>query len=53
MAKKVISTLKKTDSKNLVKLVMSVKSPKTQSYSFKEEVMTLDQAKEVLASQNK
>ena len=51
MAKKVISTLRKSDSKNLVKLITSIKSEK--SYAFKERIMTIDQAKEALQSQNK
>ena len=53
MAKKVISTLRKSDSKNLVKLITSIKSEKSKSYAFKERIMTIDQAKELLQSQNK
>jgi hypothetical protein len=51
MAKKVVATLRKLGSKNLVKLITSVKSKKTQAYSFKEEIMTLEQAKEIFEAQ--
>lgn len=39
MAKKVVATLKKADSKNLVKVVKMVKSEKSGSYTFKEDVI--------------
>jgi hypothetical protein len=51
MAKKVVATLRKLGSKNLVKLITSVRSKKTQAYTFKEEIMTLEQAKEVVGVQ--
>jgi hypothetical protein len=39
MAKKVVATLKKADSRNLVKVVKMVKSEKTGSYTFKEDIL--------------
>jgi hypothetical protein len=49
MAKKVVATLRKAgSSKNLAKLITCVKSAKTKAYTFKEEIVTLDQAKDIL-----
>jgi hypothetical protein len=49
MAKKVVATLQKAGSKNLTKVIRSVRSPKTGAYSFKEEVVPTEAVKEVLA----
>lgn len=48
MAKKVVATLKK--GKDFAKVIRTVKSPKTGSYTFKEEMVPVDMVKEVLAS---
>lgn len=50
MAKKVIAKLKDPTGKNITKVIRALKSPKTGAYTFKEEIMTLDQAKKVLES---
>lgn len=42
MAKKVVASLQKAESKNMTKVVKMVKSSKTGSYSFKEEVVNND-----------
>lgn len=48
MAKKVVASLQ-TGSKNYAKVIKMVKSPKTGSYSFKENVVHVDQVKDYLA----
>lgn len=48
MAKKVVATLQKAGTKNFTKFIRSARSPKTGAYTFKEEIMTLDQVKEIL-----
>ncbi len=40
MAKKVVATLKKADSRNLVKVVKMVKSEKSGAYTFKEDIVS-------------
>ncbi|MES2629568.1 MAG: DUF4295 domain-containing protein [Bacteroidota bacterium] len=42
MAKKVVASLQKAESKNMTKVIKMVKSSKTGSYSFKEEVVNND-----------
>lgn len=42
MAKKVVASLQKAESKNMTKVIKMVKSPKTGAYSFKEEVVNND-----------
>ncbi len=42
MAKKVVASLQKAESKNMTKAIKMVKSPKTGNYSFKEEVVNND-----------
>lgn len=49
MAKKVVATLQKTGSKNLAKVIRSVRSPKTGAYTFKEVMVPMDQVQAVLA----
>jgi len=48
MAKKVVATLKKTDSKGYSKVIRMVKSEKSGAYSFKEEIMPTDDVKDYL-----
>ncbi len=44
MAKKVVATLKKEGAgKGYAKIIKAVKSPKTGSYTFKEEIVPVDQ----------
>lgn len=50
MAKKVVATLQKKESKNFAKVIKAIKSPKTGAYTFKEEMVPVDMVKEVLAS---
>lgn len=49
MAKKVVATLKKEGGKGYTKVISAVKSAKTGAYSFKEEIVTSDLVKEVIA----
>jgi hypothetical protein len=48
MAKKVVATLKKSDAKNLAKVIKMVKSPKTGAYIFKEDMMSEERVKDFL-----
>jgi hypothetical protein len=48
MAKKVVATLQK-GGKNFTKVIKMVKSPKTGSYSFREEVVLNEEVKNFLA----
>lgn len=48
MAKKVVATLKKEGGKNYAKVIRAVKSPVTGAYTFKEEIVPLDQVQETL-----
>jgi hypothetical protein len=51
MAKKVVATLKKKGSgSSLVKVIKAVKSKKSGAYSFREEMLTADAAKEYFKS---
>ena len=52
MAKKVVATLQKGQSKNYAKVIKMTKSPKTGSYQFKEVIMLADQAKEWLKKED-
>ena len=49
MAKKVVATLKKQDSKNFAKVIRAVKSDKTGAYTFREEIVPAELVKETLA----
>ncbi|GHE50915.1 MULTISPECIES: DUF4295 domain-containing protein [Roseivirga] len=49
MAKKVVATLKKEGGVKYAKVIKAVKSPKTGAYTFKEEMVTEDMVKSVLA----
>ncbi len=50
MAKKVVATLKKEGGVKYAKVIKAVKSPKTGAYTFREEIVTEDLVKDVLAS---
>ena len=52
MAKKVVATLQKGQSKNYAKVIKMVKSPKTGSYQLKQAVMLADEAKEWLKKED-
>ncbi|MDL5047028.1 DUF4295 domain-containing protein [Oscillatoria amoena NRMC-F 0135] len=45
MAKKVVATLKTGEGKQWAKVIRTVRSPKTGSYTFKEEIIPSDQVK--------
>lgn len=49
MAKKVVATLQKGETKNMSKVIRAVKSPKTGAYVFKEEMVLNEKVQEVLA----
>lgn len=49
MAKKVVASLQKGEGKNFAKVIRAVKSDKTGAYTFKEEIVALDQVKDALA----
>lgn len=46
MAKKTVATLKKKDAKGFAKVIKAVKSEKTGAYTFREEIVPLDDVKE-------
>lgn len=49
MAKKVVATLQKGETKNMTKVIKMVKSTKgSGSYTFKEEIVTNDKVKEFI-----
>ena len=48
MAKKTVATLKTGDCRGYAKVIKMVKSPKSGAYTFKEQMVTTDQVKEVL-----
>ena len=52
MAKKVVASLRDTSGVKYAKLIQSVKSEKTGSYSFKEEIIIEDHVKDVLAGKS-
>ncbi len=49
MAKKAVATLQ-TGKRNWVKVIKSIKSPKTGAYTFRSEMVEVDKVKEHLAS---
>jgi len=49
MAKKTVATLQKQGAKSMVKLVKAVKSDKTGAYTFKEEMVPAELAKQKAA----
>ncbi len=48
MAKKVVATLKNKEAKGFAKVIKAIKSPKTGAYTFKEEIVPVDDVKEAL-----
>ena len=50
MAKKVVATLKTASGKDYAKVIRAVKSPKSGSYSFKEEMIPNDAVKNYFKS---
>ena len=50
MAKKAVATLRKEGGKNYAKIVKAVKSEKTGAYTFKEEMVPVDQVQSALSS---
>ncbi|MEP2773205.1 MAG: DUF4295 domain-containing protein [Fulvivirga sp.] len=48
MAKKVVATLQKKESKNMAKVIKAVRSEKSGAYTFREEIVPVDQVKDVL-----
>lgn len=51
MAKKVVATLKTKDNgKAFAKIIKAVKSPKTGAYTFKEEMVPIDEVQAALRS---
>ncbi|GAB4395382.1 MAG: hypothetical protein OHK0053_02720 [Microscillaceae bacterium] len=48
MAKKTVATLKSKDIKGYAKLIRTVRSPKTGAYTFREEIMPLDDVQAAL-----
>lgn len=50
MAKKVVAQLKKEGGRNFAKIIKAVKSEKTGAYTFKEEMVPLDQVQNALSS---
>jgi|TARA_B000000532_G_C18744986_1_gene352850 hypothetical protein len=49
MAKKVVASLQKRGAKDITKAIKMVKSEKTGSYSFREEILNKDQVKDFFA----
>jgi uncharacterized protein DUF4295 len=50
MAKKVVASLKKEGGRGFAKIIKAVKSEKTGAYTFKEEMIPVDQVREMLKS---
>ena len=48
MAKKVVATLKTSTGKSYAKVIRMVRSPKTNAYMFKEEIVPADGVQEYL-----
>ncbi len=48
MAKKVVATLKTATGKSYAKVIRMVRSPKTNAYTFQEDVVLSDQVQEFL-----
>jgi hypothetical protein len=52
MAKKVVATLKQPGGPKFAKVIKSVKSPKSGSYTFKAEIVREDMVQEVIKKSN-
>jgi len=48
MAKKVVATLKKADQKGYAKVIKAVRSPKTGAYTFREEIVPVDEVQQII-----
>ena len=48
MAKKVVATLKKADTKGFAKVIKAIKSEKTGAYTFREEIVPVESVQEAL-----
>lgn len=48
MAKKVVATLKKEGGVEMVKVIRTIKSPKSGAYTFREEIVTADRVQDLL-----
>ena len=48
MAKKVVATLKTTTGKSYANVIRMVRSPKTNAYTFQEDIVLSDQVQEFL-----
>ena len=48
MAKKVVATLKNKEAKGFAKIIKAVKSEKTGAYTFREEIVPVDDVKEAM-----
>lgn len=48
MAKKVVATLKKEGGRNFAKVIRAIKNPETGGYTFKEEMVPVEQVQTVL-----
>jgi len=48
MAKKVVATLKKEGGEKFAKVIKAIKNPDTGAYTFKEEIVKLDQVQDVI-----
>ncbi|GAB3327278.1 hypothetical protein GCM10027429_00920 [Marivirga atlantica] len=48
MAKKVVATLKNKEAKGFAKVIKAVKSEKTGAYTFREEIVPVDDVKEAM-----
>lgn len=49
MAKKVVAKLKDKKGKNMAKVIRAERSPKTGAYTFKEEIVLVEEVKQALA----
>jgi len=48
MAKKVVATLKKEGGEKFAKVIKAIKSAETGAYTFKEEIVKLDQVQNII-----
>ncbi len=49
MAKKTVASLRNQNVKGFAKVIKAIKSPKTGSYTFKEEMVPIDMVKDFIA----
>ena len=53
MAKKVVAKVRSKDTKGFAKVIRAVRSDKTKAYTFKEEIVPVEEVKSALASEKK